>query len=78
MENPNTTWGEAEYLVESVLDSFYVNQQKPVTDPSKIIFGPSLAKQVTNALREAGLLRPASHHTPLLRADALDDVIDDD
>lgn len=62
MENPNTTWGEAEYLVESVLDSFYVNQQKPVT----------------NALREAGLLRPASHHTPLLRADALDDVIDDD
>lgn len=70
MENPDT-WVEAERVVQQVLDHFYA-------DRSKIMIGLSLAKQVTNALREAGLLRPVSHHTPLLRADALDDVIDDD
>lgn len=56
MENP-ATWGEAERVVERVLDDFFANQEKKITDPSKIICGPSLPRLITDALREAGWLR---------------------
>lgn len=55
MENP-ATHGEAERVVGKVLDDFFENQEKPITDPSKYICGPSLERRITDALREAGLL----------------------
>lgn len=56
MENPST-WGEAERIVQQVLDDFFANQKKRVTDPTKIMIGRSLPRHVTDALREAGLLK---------------------
>lgn len=56
MENP-ATHGEAERIVSRVLYDFYVNQEKALTDPDKVIFGPSVERQITDALREAGLLK---------------------
>jgi hypothetical protein len=55
MENP-ATWGQAERIVDRVLTDFFTNQEKLITDPTKIVFGRSLERQVTDALREAGLL----------------------
>lgn len=53
MENP-ATWGKAEHTVSQVLDEFFANQERTITDPA--ICGPSLERLITNALREAGLL----------------------
>lgn len=59
MENP-ATWGEAERIVQQVLDDFFANQNKPITDPAKYIAGLSLERKITDALREAGLLKDPS------------------
>lgn len=48
MENP-ATHGEAERIVVKVLDEHFANQEKA-------IIGLSLERQITDALREAGLL----------------------
>ena len=55
MENP-ATWGEAERIVEGVLISFFENQDRRPADPVKILCGLSLERQITDALRGAGLL----------------------
>jgi hypothetical protein len=55
MENP-TAWGPAEKIVRKVLDEFFANQDRKITDPDKIVFGYSLEMQITIALREARLL----------------------
>ena len=55
MENPNTH-GMAEKVVRKVLDEFFENQERPITDPAKVICGLSLERQITDALRESGLL----------------------
>lgn len=55
MENPDTR-GKAERVVEQALDEFHASRAKLITDPTKIMFRPSLPKLITNALREAGLL----------------------
>jgi hypothetical protein len=55
MENP-ATWGEAERIVDRVLTEFFANQEMLVTNPAKVMFGYSLERLITNALREAGLL----------------------
>lgn len=55
MENP-ATGGTAERIVDRVLTDFNINQERMITDPAKAFFGRSLARQVTDALREAGLL----------------------
>jgi hypothetical protein len=52
MENP-ATWGEAEKIVNRALDEFYENIHKPVDER---VIGLSLARSITDALREAGLL----------------------
>ena len=59
MENP-ATWGEAELVVRRELDSFFANQEKKITDPSKIMVGLSLERRITDALRTAGLLKDLS------------------
>lgn len=56
MENP-ATWGPAEKIVRDVLDDFFENQAKPITDESKTICGLSLERRITDALRAEGLLR---------------------
>lgn len=56
MENP-ATWGPAEKAVRAVLGDFFENQAKSITDPSKAICGLSLERRITDALREAGLLK---------------------
>jgi hypothetical protein len=56
MENP-ATWGPAERIVQKILDEFFDNQAKPITDESKTICGLSLERQITDALRAEGLLR---------------------
>lgn len=53
MENPDT-WGPAEHAVRKVLDENFANQLKP---PSERMIGMSLERRITEALREAGLLR---------------------
>jgi hypothetical protein len=40
-----------------VLSDFFANQALKITDPDKLVFGPSLERQITDALRAAGLLR---------------------
>jgi hypothetical protein len=45
-------------IIERVLDEFRENQDKPITDPSKAVFGPPLPQQIVTALREAGVLVP--------------------
>lgn len=55
MENP-ASWGKAEHVVDNVLGEWWANREKQMTDPTKRITGPSLARQITDALREAGLL----------------------
>lgn len=55
MENP-TAWGPAERVVSNVLDEFFANQERAITDPEKVICGASLPSQITTALRRAGLL----------------------
>lgn len=56
MESP-ATWGPAERAVDRVLDDFSANQDKPITDPTKTVFGPSLARLITDALRAEGLMK---------------------
>lgn len=56
MENP-ATWGDAEHVVSKVLDEFHENQERAITDPDKAFFGLSLERRITDALREAGLLK---------------------
>ena len=58
MENP-ATWSEAEIVVGRVLEWFFENQVKSITDPTKIVVGLSLERRITDALREAGLLKEA-------------------
>lgn len=50
------TWGRAERVVSAALDEFFVNQDRAVTDPDKMVCGWSLERQIAEALREAGLL----------------------
>lgn len=56
MENP-ASWGPAERVVSGVLDEFFENQERAITDPEKVIAGTSLPSQITAALRRAGLLQ---------------------
>lgn len=56
MENP-ATHGKAEKIVRAVLDDFFINQAKPITDETKKFFGLSLERQITDALREENLIR---------------------
>jgi hypothetical protein len=53
MENP-ATWGPAERIVDEVLGKAILNMAKPVEER---VIGSSIARQVTDALREAGLLK---------------------
>lgn len=46
----------AERIIERVLDEFRTNQDKPITDPTKTVFGPTLPQTIAQALRTAGLL----------------------
>lgn len=46
----------AEQITERVLDEFRQNQDKPVTDPTKTIFGPTLPQAIVAALVQAGLV----------------------
>jgi hypothetical protein len=56
MENPAAR-GPAEKLVRDVLDEFFRNQDRKITDPEKVICGLSLERRITDALREAGLMK---------------------
>lgn len=47
---------EAERIIGQVLNEFRENQAKPITDPSKTVFGPTLPQMIASALRAAGLL----------------------
>jgi hypothetical protein len=58
---------EAERVVGRVLEEFWRNQDKPVTDPSKTVFGPALPELVTAALREAGEM-PVPEHGRIVAA----------
>jgi hypothetical protein len=49
MENP-ATWTKAERVVQDALDEAARGREQ-------MVFGFSTAQQITNALREAGLLR---------------------
>ena len=49
MENP-AAWGKAEYVVHEALEAAWV-------DTGANEYGISLARQVTDALRKAGLLK---------------------
>jgi len=60
MENP-ATWGHAEIVVSQVLREFFDNQERAITDPAKVICGPSLEWQITSALRDAGLMLKAGY-----------------
>jgi hypothetical protein len=59
MENP-ATWGEAERVVRHVLDEHWKNKKLALTDPDKVMTGLSLERKITDALREAGLLKDQS------------------
>lgn len=52
MENPQS-WGRAERVVNAVLDNIEANRARP---PDERRFGPSRARQITDALRREGLL----------------------
>lgn len=60
MENP-ATHGKAEKIVSKVLDDFFENQQRAITDPVFVLFGPSLERRITDALRKEGLLAEEDH-----------------
>jgi hypothetical protein len=51
-ENP-ATWGQAERIVARVLNAHEENEARP---PDERVIGLSVVRQVTDALREAGLL----------------------
>lgn len=53
MENP-ATWGPAEHVVREVLSRHYENLRRPSEERQA---GLSLERKITDALREAGLLR---------------------
>lgn len=53
--------GKAEKVVSKVLDDFFDNQERAITDPDKAICGPSLQRQITDALRKEGLLAKEDH-----------------
>lgn len=55
MENP-ATWGEAERIVSEVLNRFFENQERAITDPDKVMMGLSVERKIVNALRAEGLL----------------------
>lgn len=59
MENP-ATWGPAEHAVQDVLDRYRVGQNNEVC-------GLSLARQITDALREQGLLNDTTEHVKTRR-----------
>ena len=46
----------AESLISTALSEFWENQDKPITDPSKTIFGPTLPQAIVIALVKAGLI----------------------
>jgi hypothetical protein len=53
MENP-ATWGPAERIVDKILGEIVLNWGKP---PEEKVIGLSAARQITDALRAAGLLK---------------------
>lgn len=55
MENP-ATWGEAERIVHDTLYRHAEHQIAVRTGAEKPVIGLSLARQITDALRTAGLL----------------------
>lgn len=59
MENPST-WGEAERIVQRVLDEHWKNKKLALTDPAKVMTGLSLTRRITDALRAAGLMEDSS------------------
>ena len=56
MENPQT-WGRAEQIVEEAIEKF----EDDIADG---IFGYSQVRHITDALREAGLLRSEPEQPP--------------
>ena len=52
VENP-ATWGPAEKIVDEVLGRIALNWARPLEEK---LIGLSAARQITDALREAGLL----------------------
>lgn len=53
MENP-VTWGKAEHVVQEALARVRRNEEQP---HGQRRYGLSVARQITDALREAGLLK---------------------
>src|SRR5260370_7774227 len=68
MENP-ATWGPAEKIVDKILGDIVVNRAKPIEEK---IIGLSAAKQITDALRNAGLLKEEEHEDPDHRVTGLE------
>ena len=56
VENP-ATWGKAENIVHDTYQEWWASRQAGN-------IGPSLARQVINALREAGLLNEDTRYVP--------------
>ena len=62
-ENP-ATWGEAERIVNKVLDDHFTYHHKVITGEAEPLAGLSLIRKITDALREAGLLNDMGDRTP--------------
>lgn len=58
MENP-ASWGHAERVVRRILDEYFANHAKALTDPGTVLIGLSLERRITDALRSADLLKDA-------------------
>jgi hypothetical protein len=56
MENP-ATWGPAERIVRRVLSEHFMRIEKVRLGEEDPVYGLSLERQITDALREAGLLK---------------------
>ena len=55
-ENP-ATWGRAEHIVNKVLDDHFTHSHRVIAGEEEPVIGLSLVRQITDALREASLLR---------------------
>ena len=62
-ENP-ATWGEAERIVNKVLDDHFTYSHKVMAGEAEALAGLSLIRKITDALREAGLLNDLRDETP--------------
>jgi hypothetical protein len=58
MENPDT-WGKAEHTVSNVIEQYFLDKRKAM-ETGQFRAGLSLARQITDALRAAGLLKEES------------------